>query len=82
MTRFEAMNAIYSVINSGILDEELKDTLVEVVNCICGDDFEKCPAECLLRCKLDECLNTEKAPDEDYDEDEKEGENGCVFVPF
>lgn len=55
MTRYEAVSAICDVINSGIISDELTETLAEVVNCICDHDFEKCPKECLRLCKLDEC---------------------------
>lgn len=55
MTRYEAKMAILEVINSGILDMALEGDLTEVVNCICGDGFGPCPAECLRYCKQDEC---------------------------
>jgi hypothetical protein len=42
MTRYEATEAIYKLISCGILDKELEDTLTEVCNSICYDDFEKC----------------------------------------
>ena len=63
MTRYEAMNAIYDVINSGILDDEHEEKLTEVVNCICDGGFEICPKECLRFCKKDECENAEEWPD-------------------
>ena len=59
MTRYEAVNIIYEVINSGIIDEELEENLTEAASCICENSFEKCPAECLMYCKLDECVNAE-----------------------
>ena len=59
MTRYEAMNAICDVINSGILSEECEEKLTEVVNCICEDGFETCPKECLKYCKKDECEHAE-----------------------
>lgn len=65
MTRQEAMEAIYEVINSGILYEELEDKLTEVVEHICDNDFEICPKECLRYCKLDECPNAEVWEDEE-----------------
>lgn len=55
MTRYEAKMAILEVINSGILDMELEGDLAEVVDCICDNSFEPCPAECLRYCKRDEC---------------------------
>ena len=42
MERYEAKQAIYKVINSGILSEELECELTEVANHICDNDFEKC----------------------------------------
>jgi hypothetical protein len=64
MTRFEAMNVIYAVINSGIIEEELEEDLVEVVNCICDNKFEICPKEYLRYCKMDRCDNAEEWEDE------------------
>lgn len=40
MTRQEAIEAIYKVINSGILDMEIETDLTEVANCIEEDEFE------------------------------------------
>ena len=40
MTREEAIQKIYQIINSGILDIELEDDLVEVCNCIEDNNFE------------------------------------------
>ena len=42
MTRKQAKEIIYKVINSGIIDRELEDELTEVCNTICGGEFEKC----------------------------------------
>lgn len=42
MTREEAKQVIYQLINSGILSEELESKLDEVVEHICADKFEKC----------------------------------------
>ena len=69
MTRYEAGRAIYDVINSGILGPELKEDLTEMANCICGNSFEQCPAECLRQCQLDECPNAEKWPEEAEEEE-------------
>ena len=55
MTRYEAKQAVLEVINSGILDMALEGDLTEVVNCLCGDEFEQCPEGCLRYCKRDEC---------------------------
>ncbi len=41
MTRQDAMQTIYKVINSGILDLELENDLVEVCNCIEDNNFEE-----------------------------------------
>ena len=50
MTRKEAVEAIYNVINSGIIDDELNDQLTEVCNCLCGhSEFDKCKID--PRCK-------------------------------
>ena len=52
MTRKEAVNAIYEVINSGILDMDLEDKLTEACNCICEDAWEDCkPSECTVYCE-------------------------------
>ena len=40
MTRQEAIIAIYTVINSGIIDMQLEAELTEVANCIEDDSFE------------------------------------------
>lgn len=45
MTRNEAVQAIYEVINSGIIDAELEETLTEVCSRICEDDWEKCEVD-------------------------------------
>lgn len=45
MTRQEAIQAIYKVINSGILDLELEEELTEVCNHICANSFEPCESE-------------------------------------
>ena len=40
MTKQEAIEALYWVINSGIIDTELEEQLTEVANCIEDDSFE------------------------------------------
>ena len=40
MTRREAVETLYQIINSGIIDYELEEQLVEVANCIEDDSFE------------------------------------------
>lgn len=42
MTREDAINTIYLVINSGIIEEELEKRLSEVAECICHDNFTPC----------------------------------------
>lgn len=42
MTREEAKQVIYQIINSGIISSELEDKLTEVCEHICADDFEAC----------------------------------------
>lgn len=59
MTRYEAINVIFQIINSGILHDEIEEELNGVVNCICENGFEQCPVECLQRCKLEKCQNAE-----------------------
>lgn len=61
MTRYEAKQAVLEVINSGILDMALEGDLVELVNCLCEDEFEQCPEDCLRYCKRDECPHAEEA---------------------
>ncbi len=67
MTRYEAVHAIYDVINSGILHQELEENLAEAAGCICENSFEQCPAECLRLCKLDECPHAQEWPEEAED---------------
>lgn len=42
MTREDAKNTIYQLINSGILDSELEERLTKIANHICEDNFEDC----------------------------------------
>lgn len=49
MTRKEATEAIYTIINSQCIDRDLADTLTEVCNCICDDSWDKCQID--ERCK-------------------------------
>lgn len=41
MTREEAVKIVYQIINTGILDIDLEEDLVEVCNCIADDSFEE-----------------------------------------
>lgn len=41
MTKQEAIRIIYQIINTGILDIDLEDELVEVCNCIEDNSFEE-----------------------------------------
>lgn len=41
MTRQEAIDAIYKIINSGILDMDIEEELTEVANCIEEDNFDE-----------------------------------------
>jgi hypothetical protein len=45
MTRREAVNVIYSLINSGVLCDDINEQLNEVANCICYEGFDKCEAD-------------------------------------
>ena len=68
MDRYEAREAIYKVINSGLLSEDIEWDLTAVANHICDNDFDTCPKECLRLCKKDECPNAEaweEEPDKD-----------------
>ena len=40
MTKQEAIETLYKIINSGIIDMELEENLTEVANCIEEDSFE------------------------------------------
>ena len=42
MTREEAVNVLYTLINSGVLDEELEESLGEIAENICDNSFEAC----------------------------------------
>lgn len=53
MTREEAKDILYQLINSGILDEELQANLEELAEHICQNDFEECVGN--EYCKADEC---------------------------
>lgn len=39
-TRSEAIETLYKIINSGIIDMELEGELTEIANCIEDDSFE------------------------------------------
>lgn len=67
MTRNEAVNAIYEVINSGIIDMELEERLTRACTCICEDDWEDCK-ECSEHC--DGCDFKEEFYD-DFDDEEE-----------
>lgn len=45
MTRREAANVLYSLINSNVIHDEICDQLNEVANCICYDAFDQCENE-------------------------------------
>ena len=42
MTREEAVTVLYTLVNSGILDSELEESLNDIATHICNDDFEEC----------------------------------------
>ena len=42
MTREEAVNVLYTLVNSGVLDSELEESLTDIATHICNDDFEEC----------------------------------------
>lgn len=67
MTRKEARNIIYEVINSGIISEELEQDLQEICTCICDDDFDNCKADCDAA-YCEGCPYLENY-DDDYEED-------------
>lgn len=46
MTRPEAVNTIYEIINSGILDMDLEERLTTVAEKICTEDWEECTELC------------------------------------
>lgn len=41
MTREEAKLVLYELINSGILEEELENKLIEIAECICISNFKE-----------------------------------------
>ena len=63
MTRHEATRIIYQLINSGILDTDLENSLTDICSHICSDDFAPCSmddkdsCECDEYCKVDKELN-------------------------
>ena len=42
MTRRRASEVLYTLINSGILSDDMTEDLEEIVQHICYDNFEKC----------------------------------------
>ena len=42
MTREKAQSIIYTIINSGIVSEEIEEELNELANTICYGEFEEC----------------------------------------
>lgn len=53
MTRREAVEIIYEVINSGIISEKLEEELTEICNCICdigANSFEQCKWDKYINC--------------------------------
>ena len=42
MTREDAVHVLYTLINSGVLDTELEESLNEIATHICNNDFENC----------------------------------------
>lgn len=60
MTRKEANEIIYKVINSGIIDIELEEELTDVCEHICSGEYEQCDSE-ECDCDCDGCrFNGEK----------------------
>ena len=55
MKRHEAKEAIYKVINSGIISDELEEELTEVANHICDNDFEECDGDDFDSCYCEGC---------------------------
>lgn len=55
MTRQQAKEIIYKVINSGILSIELEEELTEVANGICDDSFEQCNGADFDCCYCEDC---------------------------
>ena len=53
MTREKARDIIYTIINSGIVSEEIEEELNELANTICYGEFEKCesPSPYCTDCK-------------------------------
>lgn len=42
MTREEAVNVLATLVNSGVLDPELEESLNEIAQNICNDSFVSC----------------------------------------
>lgn len=42
MSRKQAIQILYTLINSGILSEELENELTDLVNVICHGEFDDC----------------------------------------
>ena len=42
MTRAEASEIIYKIINSGIVSDEIEEELTELANTLCYGEFEEC----------------------------------------
>ena len=69
MTRREAYETLYEIINSGILDLNIESKLTTICNSICNDDWEDCNCDDvpMYYCHGCDFLNE---PDEDEEENE------------
>lgn len=82
ISRSNAIDVIYDLINSGILDESIEDALNEIVTCI---DYEECGMH-LWNATNEDCDNlftckrVDKITDE-YIEEQKAIVNKYRFVP-
>lgn len=64
MTRKEAVELLYKIINGATVDIELAEQLNEIANCICNDDFKPCEVDERCASKYakycDDCVFLEK----------------------
>lgn len=57
MTRREASEMLYKIINSGIIDGDLEEQLQDIAENICGDCFEECDGDGFDSCYCEGCIH-------------------------
>lgn len=57
MTRQEASEVLYTIIDSGIVDDRLEEQLRDIANAICGDRFDECDSDGFVSCYCEGCIH-------------------------